>query len=32
MSAEQSTEYYTLLCDDPSHEVVLLHCGPARWL
>lgn len=28
MSDEQSTEYYTLLCDDPSHEVVLVDCGP----
>ncbi|MER5577739.1 ribosomal protein L7/L12 [Streptomyces massasporeus] len=28
MSDEESTEYYTLLCDDPSHEVVLVDCGP----
>lgn len=28
MSDEESTEYYTLLCDDPSHEVVLVECGP----
>lgn len=28
MSDEESTEYYTLLCDDPSHEVVLIDCGP----
>ncbi|MFH9572085.1 ribosomal protein L7/L12 [Streptomyces sp. NPDC017230] len=27
MSDEESTEYYTLLCDDPSHEVVLIDCG-----
>ncbi|WP_432073070.1 ribosomal protein L7/L12 [Streptomyces wuyuanensis] len=28
MADEKSTEYYTLLCDDPSHEVVLIDCGP----
>ncbi|WNM36097.1 ribosomal protein L7/L12 [Streptomyces sp. Li-HN-5-11] len=28
MSDRESTEYYTLLCDDPSHEVVLIDCGP----
>ncbi|QTD99352.1 ribosomal protein L7/L12 [Streptomyces cyanogenus] len=28
MSDEESTGYDTLLCDDPSHEVVLLDCGP----
>lgn len=28
MSDAESTEYYTLLCDDPSHEVVLIDCGP----
>ncbi|WP_077799222.1 ribosomal protein L7/L12 [Streptomyces sp. JHA26] len=28
MSDEESTEYYTLLCDDPSHEVVLVDPGP----
>ncbi|MGW3134414.1 ribosomal protein L7/L12 [Streptomyces sp. NPDC001139] len=28
MSDEESTEYFTLLCDDPSHEVVLIDCGP----
>lgn len=28
MSDEESTEYYTLLCDDPSHEVVLVDCEP----
>ncbi|MFF5158978.1 ribosomal protein L7/L12 [Streptomyces sp. NPDC000348] len=28
MSDEESTEYCTLLCDDPSHEVVLVDCGP----
>lgn len=27
MSDEESTEYYTLICDDPSHEVVLVDCG-----
>ncbi|URN16676.1 MULTISPECIES: ribosomal protein L7/L12 [Streptomyces] len=27
MSDGESTEYYTLLCDDPSHEVVLIGCG-----
>jgi large subunit ribosomal protein L7/L12 len=27
MSDEKSTEYYTLLCDDPLHEVVLIDCG-----
>ncbi|MCH0538582.1 ribosomal protein L7/L12 [Streptomyces sp. MUM 203J] len=27
MSDEESTEYYTLLCDDPSHEAVLIDCG-----
>ncbi|MCZ9349907.1 ribosomal protein L7/L12 [Streptomyces mutabilis] len=27
MSDEESTEYFTLLCDDPSHEVVLVDCG-----
>ncbi|GHF80247.1 ribosomal protein L7/L12 [Streptomyces griseosporeus] len=30
MSDEESTEYYTLLCDDPSHEVVLIDCGPCE--
>ncbi|MGW4053682.1 ribosomal protein L7/L12 [Streptomyces sp. NPDC004779] len=24
----ESAEYCTLLCDDPSHEVVLVSCGP----
>ncbi|MDH6229071.1 MULTISPECIES: ribosomal protein L7/L12 [Streptomyces] len=28
MSDEKSTDHYTLLCDDPSHEVVLIDCGP----
>ncbi|MFC8510622.1 ribosomal protein L7/L12 [Streptomyces sp. NPDC057411] len=28
MADEESTEYFTLLCDDPSHEVVLIDCGP----
>ncbi|MEU4128297.1 ribosomal protein L7/L12 [Streptomyces wuyuanensis] len=28
MADEESTEYYLLLCDDPSHEVVLVDCGP----
>ncbi|MEV5973717.1 ribosomal protein L7/L12 [Streptomyces sp. NPDC051921] len=28
MSADESTEYFTLLCDDPSHEVVIVDCGP----
>ncbi|MFD0369947.1 ribosomal protein L7/L12 [Streptomyces sp. NPDC059071] len=28
MADDESTEYFTLLCDDPSHEVVLLDCGP----
>ncbi|MFE0951484.1 hypothetical protein, partial [Streptomyces mutabilis] len=28
MSDEEPTEYFTLLCDDPSHEVVLVDCGP----
>jgi large subunit ribosomal protein L7/L12 len=28
VSDEESTEYYTLLCDDPSYEVVLVGCGP----
>ncbi len=28
MSDEEPTEYYTLLCDDPSHEVLLIDCGP----
>ncbi|WP_432153489.1 ribosomal protein L7/L12 [Streptomyces tricolor] len=27
MSDEESTEYCTMLCDDPSHEVVLIDCG-----
>ncbi|OII63252.1 50S ribosomal protein L7/L12 [Streptomyces sp. CC53] len=27
MAGEESTEYHTLLCDDPSHEVVLVDCG-----
>ncbi len=26
--SDESTEYYTLICDDPSHEVVLIDCGP----
>ncbi|MFI2734713.1 ribosomal protein L7/L12 [Streptomyces sp. NPDC018711] len=28
MTDDESVEYYTLLCDDPSHEVVLVDCGP----
>ncbi|MET9677061.1 ribosomal protein L7/L12 [Streptomyces sp. NPDC006482] len=28
MAHDESVEYYTLLCDDPSHEVVLVDCGP----
>jgi len=28
MTADESAEYYTLLCDDPPHEVVLVDCGP----
>ncbi|MFF9913716.1 ribosomal protein L7/L12 [Streptomyces sp. NPDC013457] len=28
MADEESTECFTLLCDDPSHEVVLIACGP----
>ncbi|MEV5607837.1 ribosomal protein L7/L12 [Streptomyces sp. NPDC052225] len=27
MSDEQGTEYYTLICDDPSYEVMLVDCG-----
>ncbi|QIJ63395.1 ribosomal protein L7/L12 [Streptomyces sp. JB150] len=27
MSGEESTEHRVLLCDDPSHEVVLVDCG-----
>lgn len=27
MADEESTESYTLLCDDPSHEVVLVDRG-----
>jgi large subunit ribosomal protein L7/L12 len=27
MPGGEPTEYYTLLCDDPSHEVVLVDCG-----
>ncbi len=30
MSDEESTAYYTLLCDDPSHELVLVDpAGPS---
>lgn len=28
MSDEESIGSETLLCDDPSHEVVLIDCGP----
>jgi large subunit ribosomal protein L7/L12 len=28
VSGGEPTEYYTLLCDHPSHEVVLVDCGP----
>ncbi|MEE1814033.1 ribosomal protein L7/L12 [Streptomyces sp. SP18ES09] len=28
MTDDKSVEYDTLLCDDPSHEVVLVDCGP----
>ncbi|MFJ3763192.1 ribosomal protein L7/L12 [Streptomyces sp. NPDC090082] len=28
MTDDKSAEYHTLLCDDPSHEVVLVDCGP----
>ncbi|GGQ05948.1 ribosomal protein L7/L12 [Streptomyces roseolilacinus] len=28
MSDGETAEYYTSLCDDPSHEVVLIDCGP----
>ncbi|MFE5964173.1 ribosomal protein L7/L12 [Streptomyces sp. NPDC056463] len=28
MADSESVEYYTLLCDDPSYEVVLVDCGP----
>ncbi|WP_435974818.1 ribosomal protein L7/L12 [Streptomyces sp. Qhu_M48] len=28
MTDGESVEDYTLLCDDPSHEVVLVDCGP----
>ncbi|MFD5323668.1 ribosomal protein L7/L12 [Streptomyces sp. NPDC127092] len=28
MADDESTGYFTLLCDDPSHEVVLVDCGP----
>ncbi|CAL9481677.1 ribosomal protein L7/L12 [Streptomyces sp. enrichment culture] len=28
MSDEQPTEPCPLLCDDPSHEVALIDCGP----
>ncbi|MBD0840372.1 ribosomal protein L7/L12 [Streptomyces sp. TRM68416] len=28
MSDEGSTEYHVPLCDDPSHEVLLIDCGP----
>ncbi|MEU2549455.1 ribosomal protein L7/L12 [Streptomyces roseolus] len=27
MTDDESVEYYTLLCDDPAHEVVLVDCG-----
>ncbi|MFD9246359.1 ribosomal protein L7/L12 [Streptomyces sp. NPDC059556] len=30
MTDDESAEYYTLLCDDPSHEVVLVDCGPRQ--
>ncbi|MET9350801.1 ribosomal protein L7/L12 [Streptomyces termitum] len=30
MTDDESVEYYTLLCDDPSHEVVLVGCGPRQ--
>ncbi|MFI0824061.1 ribosomal protein L7/L12 [Streptomyces roseolus] len=30
MTDDESVEYYTLLCDDPSHEVVLVDCGPRQ--
>jgi large subunit ribosomal protein L7/L12 len=28
MADGETTGYVTLLCDDPSHEVVLVDCGP----
>ncbi|MFI8964034.1 ribosomal protein L7/L12 [Streptomyces sp. NPDC053493] len=28
MTDDESTEYVTLLCDGPFHEVVLVDCGP----
>ncbi|MFC8587526.1 ribosomal protein L7/L12 [Streptomyces sp. NPDC057217] len=28
MTDDESAEYYTLLCDDPPNEVVLVACGP----
>ncbi|MFJ7068836.1 ribosomal protein L7/L12 [Streptomyces sp. NPDC101115] len=28
MADDESTEHFMLLCDDPSHEVVLVDCGP----
>ncbi|MFD5536977.1 ribosomal protein L7/L12 [Streptomyces sp. NPDC127079] len=27
MSDEEPPAHYTLICDDPSHEVVLVDCG-----
>ncbi|MEU1698486.1 hypothetical protein ACPCIX_24970 [Streptomyces pseudogriseolus] len=27
MSDEEAAAYYTLTCDDPPHEVVLVDCG-----
>ncbi|MER7515206.1 ribosomal protein L7/L12 [Streptomyces sp. NPDC126499] len=28
MADDESVEHFTLLCDDPPHEVVLVDCGP----
>ncbi|MEU5915595.1 ribosomal protein L7/L12 [Streptomyces sp. NPDC047141] len=28
MTDDKSVDHHTLLCDDPSHEVVLVDCGP----
>ncbi|MFJ6576879.1 ribosomal protein L7/L12 [Streptomyces sp. NPDC091368] len=30
MTDDKSAEHYALLCDDPSHEVVLVGCGPRQ--
>ncbi|MEU7030479.1 ribosomal protein L7/L12 [Streptomyces sp. NPDC046275] len=28
MADEEATEHFTLVCDEPLHEVVLVDCGP----